>query len=213
MWLIVLFALSLSGCVTAGKSQSRLSFMLPDAVGQAQQEKESTSRGVLGSAANYLANRGLDFADIFKINVGIGPGLSANVRATQIIQVGAGYTGATKVGLSGRHAGFWNENSLEAGIPLIVYGRDVEIIPGGGGIAPINSYRQQFLWKFEFRDPEAKEKKEGETYDTDYDRQFFEVGASVHALFPAFEFSINLKELIDFLVGFTTIDLCGDDSK
>ena len=55
--------------------------------------------------------------------------------------------------------------------------------------------------------------KEGETYDAKYDRQFLEIGVSAQAVLPAFEFSIRLKELIDFLVGFTTIDLCADDSK
>jgi hypothetical protein len=84
----------------------------------------------------------------------------------------------------------------------------VEITPGGGNIPPVRSYRQQFLWKFE-----DEEMKEGETYDAKYDRQFLEIGVSAQAVLPAFEFSIRLKELIDFLVGFTTIDLCGDDSK
>jgi hypothetical protein len=184
--------------------------MLPDTASPAGEakEKESATRSPLGSAANYLANRALDFADIFKINLGIGLGIDVNVRATQAIQVGGFYTGATKVGLAGRHAGVWNENSTEFGIPLIFYGRDVEISPGCGAISPVRSYRQQVLWKFE-----DKEMKEGETYDARYDRQFLEIGVSAQAVLPAFEFSIRLKELIDFFVGFTTIDLCGDDSK
>ena len=208
LWLAVFLAASVSGCVFTGQPRSELFFMLPDAASPAQEGKESTSRGPLGSAANYLANRALDFADIFKVNLGIGFGINANVRATQIIQVGGFYTGATKVGIAGRHVGVWNENSLEFGLPLIFYGRDVEIIPGAGNIPPARSYRQQVLWKFE-----DEEMKEGETYDANYDRHFFELGVSVQALFPAFEFGIRLKELADFLVGFTTIDLCGDDRK
>jgi hypothetical protein len=203
--LAVVFALCVSGCVSAGQHRSEL---LSSQATPAAEEKEPARRGALGSVANYLANRVLDFADIFKINLGIGFGLNANVRATQAIQVGGFYTGATKVGLTGRHAGVWNENSLEVGIPLIFYGRDVAITPGAGTIPPVRSYRQQVLWKFE-----DKEMKEGETYDTNYDRQFLEIGVSAQALLPAFEFGIRLKELADFLVGFTTIDFCRDDRK
>lgn len=208
LWLAILLVASVSGCVFAGQPRSELFFMSPDAATPAQEEKESASRGPIGSATNYLANRALDFADIFKINLGIGFGINANVRATQAIQVGGFYTGATKVGIAGRHAGVWNENSLEFGIPFIFYGRNVVITPGGGNISPVHSYRQQILWKFE-----DEGLKEGETYDANYDRQFLEIGVSAQALFPAFEFGIRLKELLDFLVGFATVDLCGDDSK
>ncbi|MFH1422228.1 MAG: hypothetical protein ABIH42_05895 [Planctomycetota bacterium] len=198
LFLFVLFIL-FTGCTFSGQ--------LHYATTTAENNKKATSTGgFFSSIGRYFSNRTLDFVDIFKINVGIGLGLNVNVRATQLVQAGGFYTAATKAGIMGREAGFWNENSLEMGIPLIFYGRDVDIAPAGSGVTGLASYRQQVLWMFDGYEDDK-------SFDEDYDREFLEIGVSAQAIFPSFEFAIRLKQIADFVIGFTTIDICDDDSK
>ncbi len=55
----------------------------------------------------YPVNRILDIFDIFRINVGFGPGYGINVRATKALQVGVESYETFRVGL-GKESGIWN---------------------------------------------------------------------------------------------------------
>lgn len=55
----------------------------------------------------YPVNRILDIFDIFRINVGFGPGYGINVRATKALQAGVESYSTLRVGL-GKESGIWN---------------------------------------------------------------------------------------------------------
>ncbi len=55
----------------------------------------------------YPVNRILDIFDIFRINLGFGPGYGINVRATKLLQAGVESYSTLRVGL-GKESGIWN---------------------------------------------------------------------------------------------------------
>jgi len=67
-------------------------------------KKEGNS--IVSKALLYLPNRILDFLDIFRLNVAIGPGLGLNVRATKFAQIGAETYISARVGL-GKNSGLF----------------------------------------------------------------------------------------------------------
>jgi hypothetical protein len=57
----------------------------------------------------FMRDRGNDFADCFKGDVGCGVGLGAHVRATEFLSVGAGAGYMWKYGFKGRKTGEWTD--------------------------------------------------------------------------------------------------------
>ncbi len=157
-----------------------------------------------GGFGTYLKDRLNDFVDIFSLSLSVGMGADANVRCTQAIQAGALFWGGARFGFIGRMAGGWSETAFEMGIPGF-YVRSVQILGNeGSSIKRIDTERGQSLWQFCG--------DEGVPYDEGYDRKFWQVGATVHAILIGADFSINLKELLDFLLGWGTVDICRDDT-
>ena len=65
----------------------------------------------------YMKDRGLDFVDCFKADVGYGYGLSADIKATSFINAGAGFSLMHKYGFKGRYSGYWGD--IQAGFPFV----------------------------------------------------------------------------------------------
>ena len=55
----------------------------------------------------YPVNRILDIFDIYRMNLGFGPGYGINVRATKVLQAGVESYSTLRVGL-GKESGIWN---------------------------------------------------------------------------------------------------------
>ena len=67
----------------------------------------SPDHSTIVTALLYPVNRILDIFDIFRINVGFGPGYGINVRATKVLQVGIESYSTVRVGF-GKESGIWN---------------------------------------------------------------------------------------------------------
>ncbi|MCU0722311.1 MAG: hypothetical protein MUC63_01610 [Planctomycetes bacterium] len=174
---------------------------------------------------SYLEARGKDFADCWRLTVGLGIGASASVEVGPI-GWGVGYWEGYAVGVWGRQSPFAGAHQ-HLGIPfplgLIAGPLAMAILPGGEGsdafatmlfvateienVAPSGGEeseqwkRGQFLHANAFLDSER---------DGWADYFWIEAGArclvGVHAGF-------NPAEFLDFLLGWVGIDLCGDDEK
>lgn len=205
MLIIVLLSLACAGCVgipSAGRGLPiNRSFPLNSAFLMARMDSPTSSRE--GGIGTYFKDRANDFVDIFGFSLSVGMGIQANARVTQAIQGGGWFWGGARFGFIGREGGAWSETVYELGFPGF-YLRSVEIIPGSGNIKRVNTERGQSMWVF------CGEK--GAPYDSSYDRKFWQVGATVHAGLLGVDFSVNLKELLDFLIGWTTIDISRDDT-
>jgi hypothetical protein len=157
-----------------------------------------------GGAGVYFKDRGNDFVDIFGLSFTFGIGVLANVRATQIVQAGGLWFNGSRAGFVGREYGTWSESSIEMGFPGM-YLRDLQLVPQSGSAKLVNTARGQ-SWFFQFCG------EEGVPYDEGYDRKFWQVGATVHAGVVGVDFSINLAEFLDFLLGWFALDISRDDT-
>lgn len=170
---------------------------------------------------SYAGARILDFADIFRGRAGIGLGIGAEVYATQFM--GAGFN-LTVVPL--------RSNSI------VLKKRGIEIedffssfcwmVPPLCTIREINYYRdtkRQYQARAvtiaqgieiiggEYSKTARKRKVTLDNWNRDYDRGLFGVGFSVHALIVGFGVEVLLDELLDFILGWFTIDIMGDDIR
>ena len=196
--LVILFA-SLAGCAGLPGFEALPSKILSPCSPDLMRNGEPS-----GGIGVYLKDRCNDFADIFSLSLSTGVGVLLNARATQAIQAGGFFFGGARLGFIGRHAGGWSEEVFEMGIPGF-YARSVKIIPSGDFMERMNTERGQALWIFAG--------DEGVSYNTGYDRKFWQVGLTAHALFLGLDFSVNLKELLDFILGWTTLDISRDDTS
>ena len=67
----------------------------------------------------FLPNRILDLLDVFRLNVGIGPGIGVNIRATRFAQVGIASYDCIKIGIIGRQGWIYMEESKEFGVSVM----------------------------------------------------------------------------------------------
>jgi hypothetical protein len=68
------------------------------------------------SEDKFMLDRWADFADIFKADVGVGIGAGAQLRATELLSLGAGGGVMWKTGFKGRYSGSWKD--IEIGWPV-----------------------------------------------------------------------------------------------
>ncbi len=105
-----------------------LFFVLTATTCLAQEEEPSTLSKVL----LWVPNRVVDFIEIFRVDVGVGPALGAVVRVTDYGKIGARVVTpiSLRVGLFGRNWPFLIEHSNELGVgPLYLESGEREVTP------------------------------------------------------------------------------------
>jgi len=145
----------------------------------------------------YLSNRAKDFLDIFNIKLGLGDGLSFlfHVRATRLLQIGAGRFAGTKVGFHGPSAGMFGEGRVEYGISVFYWawiGRKTSKT----GITEDAAKTNRFFGRVD-------DIKTAETYREfeDANRPWYTIGGAFALPFlPGIEMEMNPAEAVDFLI-------------
>ena len=84
----------------------------------------------------FLPNRILDLLDVFRLNVGIGPGIGINIRATRFAQAGIASYDCIKVGIIGRQGWIYMEESKEFGVSVMY-------IEDSKAVAPLISFKDK----------------------------------------------------------------------
>jgi len=145
----------------------------------------------------YMTNRGKDFLDIFNLKLALSDGASilANVRATRLLQIGAGRFAGTKVGFEGPSAGIYGEGRVEYGISVF-YWAWIGRITSEAGITKDAAKTNRFFGKVD-------DIKTGQTYREFYDanRPWHTVGFSFALPFmPGIEAELNPAEAVDFFL-------------
>lgn len=162
------------------------------------------------SAMNPVARYGMDrlndFADIFRIRLTAphnGKSGGFHVRATQLAQVGiVGFQGQM-VGMDRRGMGLWRQNRMEGGVgPLYFTSARTEPVIG-------NSFLDTESPWYHFANRQLV--PTGQFYDDGRWRPL-SLGAELELPFlPGFDIGLYPEEAIDFVVGFTTLDMFDDD--
>jgi hypothetical protein len=156
----------------------------------------------------YMKDRGNDFLDCFGARFSGGLGLLFNVRATQELQLGVGLMYVSEYGFIGRKPYDWRGNLMgEIGLPLLFYMRSYV---WGGLIEPKGGDTKGIMYTIP---QDEKGPCSIAEFDRDWDRQFFDIGFTVHALVLGVNFEFRTKEFADFLLGWFGVDFAGDDTK
>lgn len=135
---------------------------------QAQDELSGMSRGAR-IALLYIPNRLLDFVDIFRANIGVGPGWGLNARATRYLTAASSEYDTIRFGMRGREMPRYEEAIDEECFGLFALQLG------------------------------------------DFDRDPFEVAATVHAAYIGAELGGDLNEVGDFILGIFMYDYQEDD--
>lgn len=152
----------------------------------------------------YLRDRGADFADIWRANVAVGPGLGIVAFATQYLRAGAIFSYAEHFGMVGREVGFWREARGE--LELIVTGNNgfaitphgwstVRACSGESGWEPNPLLEGRLRW--------------GRTREVSGPAEF---GLRAHLLLIGAEMGVRFDEAVDFVAGLWGADPRRDDS-
>jgi len=155
------------------------------------------------SGCRYMGNRAADLADIITAEATIGPGIEAHLQATTILGTSLGTSKQSGPMMHGRFVGM---GSRESGGILISGGTDVEddlMRPVYGDEEYKPRSRSWFLFlRWPFMRPLIRRREWPQTLDVELGGSLLIVGAHV---------GLSPIEAVDFLLGFTTLDICGDD--
>lgn len=140
----------------------------------------------------YPYNRILDLVDIFHLDIGFGLGMHANVHATRMLQLGAGASATSRLGLDGRQIGNYSEQRAEVSIlpfSMETYSRDPSVAGN-------------------FRDFNTATERE-QLYESS--RDYFGVGGAFTVIFISVQGEFRPSAVGDFVVGLAGFDPQGDD--
>lgn len=174
----------------------------------------------------YLKNRVLDLADIFTVELTHGPGLHGFLRATDFFGIGLGFSEQRGYRLMGRYVG--SGKRVGYGLLFIsgsgyVYYKDTFIDSCWTilGEKPDRESVQKYFfdsqgpdfWFFAFL-PGASGagwRLYGKEDFTKRWQRSLDLGVDASA-YLGFHLGLSPGELLDFLIGWTTLDIVGDDS-
>lgn len=159
-------------------------------------------------ALRYIKNRGLDFMDMFGLRIGgakAGRAAGAALRATALAQVAAVYFDGEHAGMDRRAIGVWRERRLQGALGPLAYTHIETESRGGNDFAHGDT-------DWDARQPRGIIRN-GEYWDDGRER-FFACGAEIQTgILPGFEIRFDPMELVDFALGWTTIDIYTDDVR
>jgi len=150
---------------------------------------------------SYVADRGVDLAQVVDLSVGLSQGIDLNARATKLLQIGFGsYRGAYWAGLKDGLFDAWQEERSELGIgPFYVH----EIFRSEG--SRLLDIRYPLFGDAGFRE---------HSLDLTHlsDRGLLDVGLTLNAVFFGLDGAFKTAEALDFLCGLFVFDLLQDDA-
>ena len=161
----------------------------PAAVAQYPQGDEPQGTGT--AVAYYLPNRLADFLDILSLHVGFGIGLHANAHATRALQLGAGATNVSRLGLDRREIGNFQDRRGE-----------ISILP----FSAFSMSRQNNVGNFD----EFDTADDMPVFYSEY-QDYAAVGAEVTAAIVSVGADVHPLEIPDAIFGLVGLDMLGDD--
>jgi hypothetical protein len=152
-----------------------------------------------GCSAAAWKDRGHDLAQIFDASFSFGPGMAADVRVTELAQVGFGdFKGGTAGLLDGRLAAASEERN-ELGVSLI----------------HVYEYRRESDQLLDVRHPRFADPGWDPlplSWRMQSDRRNSDVGVGLHVAYVGFNAAFRIGELFDFVAGCFGFDPLHDDA-
>jgi hypothetical protein len=152
-----------------------------------------------GCTAGAWRDRAHDLAQVFQLTGSVGPGLGISARATELVQVGAGYFDGATLGLVDGRVAALKEHRSEVGLSLLhVYdyrreSRDLLAVRRAAYSDPgYDPY--PFSWQAQS------------------DRRDFDLGFDLNLAIVGVGFTFRVDELFDFVAGCFGFDPLHDDA-
>jgi hypothetical protein len=140
----------------------------------------------------YPLNRVQDVLDIISLHIGFGLGAYVNAHATRAMQVGVGTTNVTWLGIDHRQYGLCQDEKHEFSLLPLTLERSERKDTEAGVCTQYDSKEDLPLLYQKYRD-------------------YWGIGAEVTGAIVNVGVEVHPLEILDALVGITTIDLLGDD--
>lgn len=155
---------------------------------------------------DYFADRWYDFADIFTARVSAaqdGKSAGVMVRATALAQMGLVYFNGEHAGLDRRALGIWREKRLHGALGPIAWNEiEMRTIKG-------TDYAHDDT---EWTDAQERGIVRNGLYYDDGRQEPLAIGVELQpGILPGFEFRVHPLQALDFIVGWTTMDVYNDD--
>jgi hypothetical protein len=144
-------------------------------------------------------DRAHDFAQIFDASVTVGPGMAADVRVTELAQVGVGDFDGDSVGLMDGRLALAREQRSELGVSLL----------------HTYEYRRTSRQLLDVRDPHYADPGYDEhalSWQMQSDRRPADVGFGIHVAYVGVSCAVHLDQLWDFVAGCFGLDPLHDDA-
>ncbi|MCB2154318.1 hypothetical protein KQI84_05490 [bacterium] len=164
-----------------------------------------SSADLLIDAGQYVEDRVCDFADMFRLRVGVprhGEGYGVKARATSLAQIGFVHYNGHYFGMERRALGLSEERRTEGGISVF-YSSANEMIPNWGN----QFLSANTLWS----EIENRRIMRNYEYWDDGRGHFLSVGAEVATPILGIDVGVYPSEALDFVTGFVCIDPFNDD--
>lgn len=162
-------------------------------------------------ACGYLRDRAHDLLDPFRVDVGYGLGIYADVRATDWLAAGAGLHQVHTAGVHGRFVG--TSQTRQLGIPLSMLGEtESEMTPLLGGTSRFD-WRRDVVPGQILVFPVMHLGRTGILACSlaERDVRVADLGASLTLGVVGVSLGFSPGEVLDLLLGIVGIDLAGDD--
>ncbi len=154
------------------------------------------------STRGYFVDRGRDAADIFTVTAGVGAGAKARVGPLQAgLVYQKDYAGLRSGALFARRPSLSLEDDRALDINLFICGAE------SSNTGDVITKREKDFNTFNLIVPVAIVEPESSQLTPPY---FFQIEALV-GLGPTVRLGFNPAELLDFILGWTTVDIFGDD--
>lgn len=158
----------------------------------------------LTQACAYAEARGRDFMDCFRLEGALGPSLQADVQLTQLLHLGVGSSNTARSGFN--YGVTEDARVVENHLPgsLVISCIDTQWaglhqMAFEGLTPPQHRCNIVFPGLLDLNDPNV------------VPWHFFDVEAGLYVIFPGVRVGFSPGEFVDFILGFWTYDLAGDD--
>jgi hypothetical protein len=167
----------------------------------------------LSTGCAYFENRVRDLGDIVSADITVGLGMQAYTRATWLVGAGFGFGEFDRYGY--RFGRFVHDKYAEHHM----VDQDLTVC----GVAPLIMFLDPWIFTIVGLPVVPRIFADSNDYENVFSPSitnndsietangYMDISAALHIIYFGIEFRFKLNEFIDFIVGFTTIDLRGDD--
>lgn len=166
-----------------------------------------------GCKAPCLQDRMNDAGQMFRLNVGCGPGLLFNLHLGRPVAIGAGAYETRRVGFRNGYGWVWDERRYDANFFVPFWGwEDVDEVLYGR-MPKTLLHGDEHHSEPTGETPGETRKSEKPLTINDHNRGWFELSLNLHLIWLGIDFGVDFGEIVDYAAGWFGLDPANDDQS